>query len=91
MAFVCGVIANSGGKKGLNMPRNILAAFCGALSYWVLYISKSVITLMLAGSEFIPALAATAPKMVTSGINVFTGVIVACVIIRPLQKALKIK
>ena len=88
MAFVCGTIAHSGGKKGLNMPQNALAAFCGAVSYWVLYISKSVITLVLAGSEFLPALVATTPKMITSGINVFTGVIVACIIIRPLLKAL---
>lgn len=91
MAFVCGVISHSGGKKGLSMPRNAVAALCGAISYWVLYISKSVITLCLAGSEFIPAVLATTPKMITSGINVITGVVVACLVIIPLQKAIQNK
>ena len=87
--FVCGCISHMGGKGGKNMLQNILAAVCGAVSYWILYISKSVITLVLAGSELIPAIAATAPKMITSGVNVITGVVVACIIIVPLQKALK--
>ncbi len=89
MAFVCGLISHAGGKKGQSMPRNLLAAACGAVSYWVLYISKSVITLVLSGSEFIPAVVATTPKMITSGINVFTGIAVACIVIVPLRKAIK--
>ncbi len=89
MAFICGSVSHMGGKGGKNMLQNILAATCGAVSYWILYISKSVITLVLAGSELIPAIAATAPKMITSGVNVITGVVVACIIIVPLQKALK--
>ena len=88
MAFICGIISHSGGKKGTSMPRNLIAAVCGAVSYWILYISKSVITLMLAGSEFVPAVVATIPKMITGGINVVTGVVVASIIIIPLQKAI---
>lgn len=89
MAAVCGFISHSGGKNGRNLPRNILGAACGAVSYWVLYISKSVITLILAGSEFVPAVVATAPKMITSGINVFTGIIISVIIYVPLSKALR--
>jgi len=88
MGFVCGKISHAGKQQGQNTKLNILAAFCGAASYFLLYISKSIITLMLAGSAFMPALISCATKMVTSGINGIIAVVCSVLIAKPLHKAL---
>ncbi len=89
MAFVCGTISNSGKSNGTSFSKNLCGTLVGALTYWLLYISESVIKLMIEGSAFVPALAATAPKMITSGINQAVAVIGAMLLIIPLNKALK--
>ncbi len=89
MAFVCGVIANSGDSKGTSFKRNLIGTLTGALTYWLLYIGESVIKLMLEGSAFVPALTAVSPKMITSGINQVVAVVGAMLLFVPLNKALK--
>ncbi len=89
MAFVCGVIANSGNAKGTSFKRNLCGTLAGALTYWLLYISESVIKLVIEGSAVVPAIGAVAPKMMTSGINQAVAVIGAMILIIPLNKALK--
>lgn len=89
MAFVCGTIANSGDAKGTSVKRNLVGAVCGGVSYWILYISKSIITLMIEGSAFGAAVTAVAPKMVTSGINQIVAIIGAMLLIMPLNAALR--
>ena len=89
MAFVCGVISNTGGSKGTSVKRNLCATLTGALTYWVLYIGESVIKLMIEGSAFVPAVTAVAPKMITSGINQVVAVVGAMLLFVPLNKALK--
>ena len=89
MAFVCGKIANAKGKNGLDTKQNIVAATLGAGSYWLLYIGKSVITLVIQGSAFVPAIVATVPKMITSGINVVTAIIFSVLLAVPMNKALQ--
>lgn len=89
MAFICGVISNSGGAKGLSMKRNAVAAVSGAVTYWLLYITESIVKLMIAGSAFSAAAAACAPKMITSGVNQTVAIIGSLLLIVPLNKALK--
>ena len=88
MAFVCGLISNSGGAKGVSFKRNIVAGVCGAVTYYVLNIGRSIVTLMLAGSAFGPAVAANGIKFITSGINAVIAVIFAVILAPILKKAL---
>lgn len=89
MGAICGAIAHSGGSEGKNKGKNWVAAICGALAYWLLYIGKSVGVLMASGSAFQPAVIATVPKMITSGINVVFGVVVANLLCALLYPALE--
>ena len=77
MGTICGGIAHAGGKAGQSRPRNWLATICGAGAYWLLYIGKSIVVLMMSGSVFSAAVIATVPKMITSGINAVFAVVVA--------------
>ena len=88
MALVCGLISNSGGKKGLSMKRNAIGAVCGGVTYWLLYITESIVKLMAAGSVFSAAAAACVPKMITSGVNQTIAIIGSLLLIVPLNKAL---
>lgn len=89
MAFVCGTISNWGDAKGTSVKRNLIGAVCGGVSYWTLYIAKSIITLMIEGSVFEAAVTAVVPKMVTSGINQVAAIIGAMLLVMPLNAALK--
>lgn len=58
LAAVCGLIAHKGKITGnmleedftITVPRSIVAGICGSLTYIVLYLAKSYITTVLAGS-----------------------------------------
>ena len=89
MAFVCGVISTHGKHIGKEILFNIIGAVCGCATYFLLYIGKSVITLMLAGSAFSAAVIATAPKMITSSINSLIAIVGACLLAPLFAKALK--
>ena len=88
MGFVCGKIAHARKQYGQNTTQNVLAAVCGAGSYFILYISKSIITLVLAGSALMPAIISCSTKMVTSGLNAVIAVVCSVLIAKPLHKAL---
>lgn len=77
MGAICGGIAHAGGAAGKNKARNWLAAVCGAVGYWLLYVGKSILVLCLSGSAFSAAFIATAPKMLTGGINAVFAVVVS--------------
>ena len=77
MGAICGGIAHAGGVAGKNKARNWLAAICGAVGYWLLYIGKSIVVLCLGGSVFSAAFIATVPKMLTGGINAVFAVVVS--------------
>lgn len=89
MGAVSGWVSHIAGKKGESWKLNAFGGFCGALTYWLLYIGKSVIELVLAGSALWPAIAATAPKMATSGINGVIAVVFATLLSKPLGSALR--
>ncbi len=80
MAFLAGLVY----EKLNNIA---LASFIGAFSYVILYFSKSVISTVLEGSLFVPALIANSSKLVTSGINAVVATIFAVVIYPALKKA----
>ena len=77
MGAICGGIAHAGGAAGKNKARNWLAAVCGAVGYWLLYVGKSILVLCLSGSAFSAAFIATTPKMLTGGINAIFAVVVS--------------
>ena len=77
MGAICGGIAHAGGAAGKNKARNWLAAICGAVGYWLLYIGKSIVVLCLGGSVFSAAFIATVPKMLTGGINAVFAIVVS--------------
>ena len=86
MGAICGGIAHAGGAAGKNKARNWVAAICGAVGYWLLYIGKSSIVLCLGGSDFSAAVIATVPKMITGGINAVFAIVVSnllAVLLRP--------
>lgn len=86
MGFICGIISGIGAKRGNQLLWNVIGGISGALAYFVLNIGRSVVELVIAGSDLNAALLACTTKMVTSGINVIIGVILA-VIIAPAVKA----
>lgn len=77
MGAICGGIAHAGGVAGKNKARNWVAAICGAVGYWLLYIGKSIVVLCLGGSVFSAAFIATVPKMLTGGINAVFAIVVS--------------
>lgn len=77
MGAICGGVAHAGGAAGKNKARNWVAAICGAVGYWLLYIGKSIVVLCLGGSVFSAAFIATVPKMLTGGINAVFAIVVS--------------
>lgn len=88
MGFVCGIVSHIGGRRGENLAFNIIGASSGALAYFVLHISKSIITLIFSGSNLTAALVACSTKMITSGINVVIAVAASVILVIPLRIAL---
>ncbi len=89
MAFICGTIAHAGGAKGKRPARNVAGAVCGAVSYVILYISKNVIELMLAGSAFVPALVSNVPRILTSSVNAVIAIVASSLLVMPIRSALE--
>ncbi len=89
MGLVCGLISNPKNSKELSMKRNAVGAISAGAVYWLLYITESIVKLMITGSAFSAAAAACAPKMITSGINQIVAIVGSLLLITPLHKALK--
>lgn len=88
MSFVCGKIAHSNNYRGEKTVINILAASTGAISYIILHISKTILTLIISGSAFIPALIASIPKIITSSINALIAITFSVILAPILRKTL---
>ncbi len=89
MAFVAGAVSHIGKADGKNTVLNIIGAISGAVTYLVLYLGKSVIVLVLAGSDLSAAMTACATKFITSGINAVIAVVVAVPLSIVCRKALE--
>lgn len=95
MAFVCGTIANFNvdDENPLTRKRVIIASSCGAFTYVILYISKSIISQIIAArgltedlvtggffDQFGIAFTACIPKMITSGTNAVIAIVITSLI-----------
>lgn len=89
MGCVAGVVANIGKPTNITRGRVAIGATCGSLTYILLYIIKNVGTLVLAGSEIVPAFISLSTKLVTSGINAVFAVVVTTIFAPVLYNALK--
>lgn len=88
MAYVCGLISAVGGNKGENRKQDAIAAVSGSITYIILYMLKTYITLVLEGNGTVAALSALGMKIVISGINAVFAVVVAVVLAPIFKKSL---
>ena len=88
MSWVCGAVSKIGGNDGTKTKQNLIGAICGALTYLILHLGKSFITLVLEGSDVSAALAACSTKLITSGVNAIFAVIVSVLLAPVCKKAL---
>ena len=96
LAAVCGLIAHKGKITGnmleedftITVPRSIVAGICG-LTYIVLYLAKSYITTVLAGSAPEAAAIALATKAASSTVNAILAIIISVPLSALIRKALK--
>ena len=90
MGFVCGQIAYAAKAGGEKHVRNIIAAIAGALTYVVLYLSKSFIEdVFFLRTEVQTALIDLATKGPTSLINAVIATIISVPLATVLKKSLK--
>lgn len=96
LAFVCGLIAHRGKLSGnmlqggkIPTARGFVAAISGSVTYIILYLAKSYITAILAGSAPEAAGIALLTKLATSGVNAVLAVAISVPLAAIIQKALK--
>ena len=96
LAFVCGLIAHNGKLSGsmlqeckISTPRYFIAAVSGSVTYIILYLAKSYITAVLAGSAPEAAVIALATKLATSSVNALLAVLISVPLAAVIKKALK--
>ena len=73
----------------ITVPRSIVAGICGSLTYIVLYLAKSYITAVLAGSAPEAAAIALATKAASSTVNAILAIIISVPLSALIRKALK--
>jgi hypothetical protein len=66
----------------------VIGAVCGAVTYLILHLGKSFITLLLEGSAASAALVACSTKLMTSGINAIFAIVVSVLLAPVCKKAL---
>ncbi|MFA9379964.1 MAG: ECF transporter S component [Acetanaerobacterium sp.] len=90
LAFVCGVIAYAGGRKGQKTSTNIIGAIAGSLTYVVLYLGKSFLfDVWFARTEVATAVTDVAAKAVVSTTNAVIAVVVAVPLAIAVRRAVK--
>ena len=73
----------------ISAPRYFIAAIAGSVTYIILYLSKSYITAVLAGSAPQAALISLMTKLATSSVNAVLAVVISVPLAAVIQKALK--
>lgn len=96
LAFVCGAIAHKGKLSGnmlgeckISTSRYFIAAISGSVTYIILYLAKSYITAVLAGSVPEAAAIALVTKLATSSVNAVLAVVISVPLAAVINKALK--
>ena len=87
MAFVCGAVAEKNGQPH-TAKQNFAAATAGSLLYLFLTLSKSFLTLLLAGSDAAAALSACGTKLLTSSANAVFSVSVVLLLAPVFERSL---
>ena len=80
--------AHIGVANGNNKKLNLIASISGVVLMYIMYYSEKIITLMLGGSEFVPALGAVATIIPTSVFNIIFAIVVSQILTPVLRKAL---
>lgn len=95
LAFVCGIIAHSGKLSGnmlgsckISTPRYFVAAIAGSITYIILYLGKSFVTLLLEGSAPEAAAIALVTKLATSSVNAVLAIVISVPLAAVIKKAL---
>lgn len=101
MAFVCGTVANRkiDDENPLTQERVVLASVCGAFTYVALYVTKSIITQIIAArglteelftpgivDQFKVAFTAVLPKFATSCFNACVAIVITGLIALPIKQ-----
>ena len=90
MGYLAGKISHAGGRKGQVLRFNIIASVTGAVSYVILYLTKSFLSnLWFKKVEVATALADVGIKSVASLTNAIIAVVVAVPLGLALEKALR--
>lgn len=90
IGFVSGMILYAGKKeRPVTISRSIVGGIAASLTYMLLYLGKSLLMLVLAGSELQPALVAIVPKIAASSSNAILAVLVAVPLSMGIRTALQ--
>lgn len=88
MAFVCGLITNSGGAESKNFVRNLIGCTAGSLAYVALYVGKNfVMDYYLYRNPYETVIAAVVTKGAVSLVNAALAVAAAMVLIPVFRRA----
>ena len=88
MAYVCGWVSHLFGNDGTKTKQNAIGAVCGAVTYLILHLGKSFITLLLQGNDVSAAFVACSTKFITSGFNAVFAIVVSVLLAPVCKKAL---
>lgn len=90
MAFICGKIAYSNGAKAEDFKKNLIGSITGAVTYVILYLSKSYISdIYVKGLPQAGAIAKGLQRLWASSINAVVGVLIAVLLVKALKPILK--
>lgn len=90
MAFICGTIAYSNGANAENFKKNLIGSITGAVTYVILYLSKSYITdIYVKGLPQAGAIAKGIQRLWASSTNAVVGVIIAVILVKALKPIIK--
>ena len=89
MGGVAGLVAHYGNPKTLTRARIIFASTCGALSYYLIYMIRSIGGLMITGSSLQAAVVANIPKLSISAFNCIFAIVVTSIFAPILHKRVK--
>lgn len=89
LAALCGLVAHGRQQQAKNVKRNIAGAVCGSLAYIVLYLGKTFVEGLLAGSVPEAMVLPLLTKLTTSAVNAVIGVVGSVALYAALSSALE--
>lgn len=90
MSYIAGYIAHSNGRNGENKMFNTIAAIVGAISYVILYITKTfIMNYFIIGDKLEAVIAVTITKATVSSVNAIIAFIASLALALAIRPALK--